>query len=105
MEAVRESLLQQLAGLNELLNKRTAQEQKETYDILVELGHILNMEDASQRAVAMELIQAIFAATTRCIDVCFDAEGDIDPSTRPQQAIDTAMESYAGALQKAFFVP
>ena len=105
MEAVRESLPQQLAGLNELLKKRTAQEQKETFDILVELGHILNIKDTSQRAVAMELIQAVFAATTRCIDVCFDAEGDIDPSTRPQQARDAAMESYAGALQKAFLSP
>lgn len=103
VDAVRESLPQQLTGLNVLLKERSAQEQKEIFDILVELGHILNMKDASQRAVAMELIQAVFAATTRCIDVCTGAGDDIDPVTRPQQAIDAAMESYARALQKAFF--
>lgn len=104
VDAVRESLPQQLTGLNVLLKECTAQEQKETFDILVELGHILNIKDASQRAVAMELIQAVFAATTRCIDVCTGSGDDIDPVTRPQQAIDAAMESYAGALQKAFLL-
>lgn len=105
MEAVRQSLPQQLAGLNDLLKECTAQEQKETFDILVELGHILKMKDASQRAASMALIQAVFAATTRCIDVCAGAGEDIDPATRPQQARDTAMKSYAEALQKAFFTP
>ena len=105
MEAVRESLPQQLAGLNDLLKECAASEQKHTFDILVELGHILKIKDTRQRAAAMELIQAVFAATTRCIDVCAGAGEDIDPETRPQQARDTAMKSYAEALQKDFFVP
>lgn len=105
MEAVRESLPQQLAGLNDLLKECAASEQKHTFDILVELGHILKIKDASQRAAAIELIQTVFAATTRCIDVCAGAGEDIDPETRPQQARDTAMKSYAEALQKAFFTP
>ncbi|MDE6839108.1 MAG: helix-turn-helix domain-containing protein [Acutalibacter sp.] len=105
MEAVRESLPKQLAGLNDLLKECAASDQKHTFDILVELGHILKIKDTSQRAAAMELIQAVFAATTRCIDVCAGAGEDIDPETRPQQARDTAMKSYAEALQKAFFTP
>lgn len=105
MEAVQESLPQQLVKLNKMLEECTAQEQKDTFNILVELGHILKIKDVNQRAAAMELIQTIFAATTRCIDVCTGAVHDIDPETRPQQARDTAMKSYAEALQKAFFVP
>jgi len=105
IESVRESLPRQLAGLNDLLKECTPQEQKETFDILVELGHILKMKDTSQRAAGMALIQAVFAATTRCIDVCAGAGEDIDPATRPKQARETAMQSYAQALQKAFFIP
>lgn len=105
VEAVQESLPQQLVGLNNLLKECTAQEQKETFDILVELGHILKLKDTCQRSAAMELIQAVFAATTRCIDVCAGAGEDIDPATQPRQARDTAMRSYAEALKKAFFVP
>lgn len=105
MEAVRESLPDQLTKLNAILKESTAQEQKHTFDILVELGHILKMEDPARRAAAMTLIQAVFAATTRCIDVCAGAEDDIDPATRPKQARHSAMKSYAEALRKAFLIP
>ena len=105
MEAVRESLPQQLTGLNDLLKGCTAQEQKETFDILVELGHILRIKDASQRTAAMALIQTIFASTTRYIDVCVNAGEDIDPITRPMLAQEAAIKSCTEAIQKTFLVP
>lgn len=103
MEAVRESLPKQLAGLNGLLKDCTAQEQKETFDILVELGHVLTIEDSCQRVAGMELIQSVFAASTRFIDVCAGAQNDIDPKQRPWKEYRHAMKSYSEALRKSFF--
>lgn len=47
-----------------------AQSQKMTFDILVELSHVLKNKDAEQRLSLLTYLQSIFSASTHFADIC-----------------------------------
>lgn len=100
MESVRESIPTQISGLNDILKDCSAQEQKLTFDILVELSHVLRLEDQAHRAASISLLQNVFAASTRFMDVCVSATQDID-ATRIEKAQQAALAQYDQALKEA----
>lgn len=100
METVQESLPTQISGLNDILKGCSAQEQKLTFNILVELSHILKLEDHAHRAASISLLQNVFATSTRFMDVCTNATQDID-ATRIEKAQQTALAQYNQALKEA----
>lgn len=106
MEAVRESLPAQVNGLNDILKGCSAQEQKLTFDILVELSHVLKLQNADQRAASISLLQSVFAASTRYMDVCVNALQDAEPTARIIGAKRAALDQFAQALDQALiFLP
>lgn len=100
LAVVQESLPTQISGLNDILKGCSAQEQKLTFDILVELSHILKLEDQAHRAASISLLQNVFAASTRFMDVCANATQDID-ATRIEKAQQTVLAQYNQALKEA----
>lgn len=62
MEAVRESLPAQISGLNDVLKGCPAQEQKLTFDILVQLRYVLELKDASKKMTALSMLHDVAAA-------------------------------------------
>ena len=62
MEAVRESLPAQISGLNDVLKGCPAQEQKLTFDILVQLRYVLKLKDAAKRMTALSMLHDVAAA-------------------------------------------
>ncbi len=62
MDAVRESLPKQLRDLNEILKKCSSEEQKLTFDILVQLHLVLLLKDDSKRHTALSMIHEVAAA-------------------------------------------
>lgn len=99
-EAIQESLPTQISGLSDILKDCSAQEQKLTFDILVELSHVLKLEDQAHRAASISLLQNVFATSTRFMDVCANATQDID-ATRIEKAQQAALAQYDQALKEA----
>lgn len=99
METVRESIPAQISGLNDILKGCSTQEQKLTFDILVELSHVLRLEDQAHRAASIALLQNVFAVSTRFMDVCANATQDID-ATRIEKAQQAALAQYNQALKE-----
>lgn len=62
MEAVRESLPTQISGLNDVLRDCPAQEQKLTFDILVQLRYVLQLKDTAQKMTALSMLHDVAAA-------------------------------------------
>lgn len=62
MAAVQESLPKQLGDLNDILNVCSTEEQKLTFDILVQLRLVLRLKDDSKRQVALSMIHEVVAA-------------------------------------------
>jgi len=62
MEAVRESLPAQISGLNDVLKGCPAQEQKLTFDILVQLRYVLELKDTAKRMTALSMLHDVAAA-------------------------------------------
>lgn len=62
MAAVRESLPKQLSDLNDILKGCSAEEQKLTFDILLQLRLVLLLEHASKRRTALSMIHEVAAA-------------------------------------------
>ena len=62
MDAVRESLPAQIRGLNDVLKDCPAQEQKLTFDILVQLRYVLKLKDATKRMTALSMLHDVAAA-------------------------------------------
>lgn len=62
MEAVRESLPTQISRLNDVLKGCPAQEQKLTFDILVQLHYVLELKDASKKMTALSMLHDVAVA-------------------------------------------
>ena len=62
MEAVRENLPTQISGLNDVLKGCPAQEQKLTFDILVQLRYVLELKDTAQKMTALSMLHDVAAA-------------------------------------------
>ena len=62
VEAVRESLPTQISGLNDVLKNCPAQEQKLTFDILVQLRYVLKLKDADKRVMVLSMLHNAAAA-------------------------------------------
>ena len=62
MEAVRESLPAQISGLNDVLKGCPAQEQKLTFDILVQLRYVLELKDTAKKMTALSMLHDVAAA-------------------------------------------
>lgn len=62
MEAVRENLPMQISRLNDVLEGCSAQEQKITFDILVQLRYVLNLKDASKKMTALSMLHDVATA-------------------------------------------
>lgn len=62
MEAVRESLPAQISGLNDVLKDCPAQEQKLTFDILVQLRYVLELKDTIKKMTALSMLHDVAAA-------------------------------------------
>jgi len=106
MKAVRQSLPAQVNGLTDILKDCSAQEQKLTFDILVELSHVLKLQSADQRAASISLLQSVFAASTRYMDVCVNALQDAEPTARITGAKRATLDQFAQALDQALiFLP
>ena len=101
MEAVRESLPIQISSLNDILKGCSAQEQKLTFDILVELSHVLRLEGQQHRESTISLLQSVFSASTRYVDVCMNAAQDIEPIARIEKTKRATLAQYDQALDEA----
>lgn len=62
METVRESLPIQISGLNDVLKGCPAQEQKLTFDILVQLRYVLELKDTVKKMTALSMLHDVAAA-------------------------------------------
>ena len=62
MEAVRESLPTQISRLNDVLKGCPTQEQKLTFDILVQLRYVLELKDASKKMTALSMLHDVAVA-------------------------------------------
>lgn len=62
MEAVRESLPTQISRLNDVLKGCPTQEQKLTFDILVQLRYVLELKDSSKKMTALSMLHDVAAA-------------------------------------------
>lgn len=62
MEAVRESLPEQISGLNDVLQGCPGQEKKLTFDILVQLRYVLKLKDADKRVMILSMLHDAAAA-------------------------------------------
>lgn len=62
MDAVHQSLPTQISGLNDVLKGCPAQEQKLTFDILVQLRYVLELKDASEKMTALSMLHDVAAA-------------------------------------------
>ena len=62
MEAMRESLLEQISGLNDVLQGCPDWEKKLTFDILVQLCYVLKPKDADKRVMALSMLHDAAAA-------------------------------------------
>lgn len=100
-EAVKETLPALLQNLNKITRDRSPQEQKLFFDVLVELFHVLKLEDQKARAVSISLLQDAFTASTRFIDVCLGAGNGIDAPARLDKAKTDALSHFEQALMEA----
>ena len=62
MDAVREGLPAQISGLNDVLKGCPAQEQKLTFDILVQLRYVLELKDTAKKMTALSMLHEVAAA-------------------------------------------
>lgn len=62
MEAVRESLPEQISGLNDVLQGCPDREKKLTFDILVQLRYVLKLKDADKRVMVLSMLHDAAAA-------------------------------------------
>lgn len=62
MDAVRQSLPEQVADLNDILQGCPAQEQKLAFDILVQLRYVLKLEDVSKKMTALSMLHDVAVA-------------------------------------------
>lgn len=59
---MRESLPIQISGLNDVLKDCPAQEQKLTFDILVQLRYVLELKDTIKKMTALSMLHDVAAA-------------------------------------------
>lgn len=76
MEAVKNGFPTHLQNLLEVIDICSDHDQKMVFDILVELRHILLVEDDASRAASLDLLQSTFALSTRFVDVCIRTRRD-----------------------------
>jgi len=101
MEAVREILPALLQNLNKTASACSVQEQKLFFDMLVELYHVLKLDDPNARTVSISLLQDVFTASTRFIDVCLGAGKGMDAPARLDKAKTDALSHFEHALTEA----
>lgn len=78
MDAVKNGFPTHLQNLLEVINICPDHDQKMVFDILVELRHILLLEDDASRAASLDLLQSTFALSTRFVDVCIRTKQDCE---------------------------
>jgi len=98
IKAVRESLPTQVNNLNDILKNCSDMEQKLAFDLLVELSHVLKLRSPEQRSASVSLLQNVFSASTRYVDVCVNAAQDADPVARVEKAKQATLSQYTQAL-------
>lgn len=62
MDAVRQSLPEQVTALNDILQDCSAQEQKLAFDILVQLRFVLKLGDTSKKMTALSMLHDVAVA-------------------------------------------
>lgn len=62
IETVRESLPEQISGLNDVLQDCPDREKKLTFDILVQLRYVLKLKDADKRVMVLYMLHDAAAA-------------------------------------------
>lgn len=104
MDAVRDNLSTLLCNLERAIRSCPDQEQKLSFDILVELRHILGLKDPQGRGASISLLQSVFSASTRFVDICINTNQDIE-AERIEKARQATVEQYNSALDnvKNFF--
>lgn len=77
-----------------------AQSQKMTFDILVELSHVLKIKNPEQRLTLLTYLQAIFSATTHFADICSASAGSNEgfENERLEKARVSTLSLYSNAL-------
>lgn len=104
MDAVRDNLSTLLCNLERAIRSCPDQEQKLSFDMLVELRHILGSKDPQGRGASISLLQSVFSASTRFVDICINTNQDIE-AERIEKARQATVEQYNSALDnvKNFF--
>lgn len=62
MDAVRESLPAQIGRLNDVLKDCPAQEQKLTFDLLIQICYVLELKDTAKKMTALSMLHDVAAA-------------------------------------------
>ena len=62
IEAVQESLPEQISGLNDVLKGCSGREKKLTFDILVQLRYVLELKDTAKKMTALSMLHEVAAA-------------------------------------------
>lgn len=101
MDAVKESLPVLLQNLDKTVGTRSPEEQKLLFDVLVELCHVVKLEDQEARATSVSLLQDTFALSTRFIDVCLAAGRGPDAPARLEKAKAAALFNFEQSLSDA----
>lgn len=100
MGAVAESIPALLNNLRLSIGASTADAQKLSFDILVEVRHVLGVTDSAHRTAAVELIHAAVAESSRFVDVCRASSHTLELPRLEKIRLSCA-ENYAEALMAA----
>ncbi len=68
MEAIRDGLPDQLANLALSILKQTDDNQKRVYDIIVEIQHVLNIEDEKYKSMFLDLAHKNISSINKVIE-------------------------------------
>ncbi len=98
METVWGILPSLLHNLNSAAGSCSDQEQKLCFDILVELLHILKLENQEKRISAVSMLQDTFSISTRFIDICIGAGVGIGAAARIEKAKAAALFEFEQSL-------
>ena len=101
MRAVNDNLSGLLSNLEASIRANEPQEQKLSFDILVELLHVMKQKDEQARQASILLLQDVFALTTRFFDVCSSAQSGDEAASRVERAKQNALRNYERALSDA----
>jgi len=103
MEAVQDATSILLQNLEKEMRSCSNQDQKLTFDILVELLHVLKICNTIDKTIFISLLQKIFFTSTHFIDICKNTRGDIGASARIENAKQTTLNQYKQILDDIHF--